>query len=56
MPDTDTVININKYVTLSVDIPFELKDKLKFRAYKENKSIKELVKESLQQYFVDYKE
>lgn len=41
----------NDLVTLSVDIPFTLKDQLKFKAYKENKSIKEIVKAALEEYF-----
>ncbi|HAT7747551.1 TPA: hypothetical protein KKX05_002718 [Legionella pneumophila] len=38
----------NNYVTLSVDIPYELKDKLKFLSYKEKRPIKDLVKEALE--------
>jgi len=49
-------IDNDEYVTLSVDIPYNLKDKLKFRSYKEKKSIKDLVREALEKYFIDYKE
>lgn len=44
------------YVTLSVDVPYDLKDQLKFRSYKEKKSIKDLVKEALEQYFENNKD
>ena len=40
----------DKYITLSVDVPYELKDKLKFYSYKEKKPIKDLVKEALDNY------
>lgn len=40
-------------VTLSVDIPFKLKDKLKFHSYKEKKPIKDLVKDALEEYFIN---
>ena len=56
MSEIDSDINNDEYVTLSVDIPYELKDKLKFCSYKEKKSIKELVKEALEKYFLNYKE
>lgn len=56
MSDNNLSADNDEYVTLSVDIPYILKDKLKFRSYKEKKSIKELVKEALEKYFVDYKE
>ena len=39
-----------QYVTLSVDIPHELKDKLKFLSYKEKRPIKNLVKDALESY------
>lgn len=39
------------YSTITVDIPYELKDKLKFHSYKEKKSIKDIVKEALETYF-----
>lgn len=38
-------------VTLSVDIPYDLKDKLKFYSYKDKKPIKDIVKEALEKYF-----
>lgn len=37
-------------VTLSVDIPFALKDQLKFNSYKEKKPIKDIVKAALEEY------
>lgn len=44
-------INLDeKYVTLGVDIPFGLKDKLKFESYKQGRAIKDLVKEALEKY------
>ena len=56
MSENNSDSNKDEYVTLSVDIPYDLKDKLKFRSYKEKKSIKELVKEALETYFVNHKE
>ncbi len=41
------------YVTLSVDIPYSLKDQLKFKSYKEKKPIKDIVKEALEKYLDD---
>ena len=46
-------ISENTYVTLTVDLPYLLKDKLKFHSYKEKKAIKEIVKEALENYFKD---
>ncbi|HHI9989723.1 TPA: hypothetical protein ACQDQH_002751 [Legionella pneumophila] len=37
-------------VTLSVDIPYELKDRLKFNSYKDKKPIKDIVKAALEEY------
>ena len=45
----------NAYVTLTVDIPYTLKDKLKFSSYKEKKAIKDIVKEALEKYFDEEK-
>ena len=56
MSDNNSGINNDEYVSLTVDIPYSLKDKLKFCSYKEKKSIKDLVKEALEQYFLDMKE
>ena len=45
--------NINdkeRYVTLGVDIPFDLKDKLKFLSYKKGIAIKKIVKDALELY------
>lgn len=54
MPENNNGVTINnKYVTLSVDIPYILKDKLKFCSYKQKKPIKDLVKEALEKYFLD---
>lgn len=50
MTENQSITNNEDFVTLSVDIPFELKDKLKFLSYKEKKSIKDLVKEALEDY------
>lgn len=44
-------IDDSSYVTLTVDIPYVLKDKLKFASYKEKKAIKDIVKEALEKYF-----
>lgn len=46
----------SEYVTLSVEIPYELKDKLKFHSYKEKKSIKDVVREALEKYFLSNEE
>ena len=40
----------DKMVTLSVDIPYELKDRIKFNSYKDKKPIKDIVKEALEEY------
>lgn len=40
-----------KLTTLTVDISYDLKDKLKFESYKSGKTIKNIVKESLEKYF-----
>ena len=37
-------------VTLSVDIPYELKDQLKFNSYKEKKPIKDIVSIAIEDY------
>lgn len=37
-------------VTLSVDIPYELKDQLKFNSYKEKMPIKDIVRVALEEY------
>ena len=39
-----------RYVTLGVDIPFELKDRLKFLSYKKGIAIKKIVKDALELY------
>lgn len=44
-------MNENVNVTLSVEIPYVLKDKLKFASYREKKAIKDLVREALEEYF-----
>ena len=46
-------ISKNEETTITVDIPFDLKDKLKFEAYKTSKKIKEIVKEALEKYFIE---
>ncbi|STX55703.1 Uncharacterised protein [Legionella beliardensis] len=46
---TNTETN-NEIVTLSVDIPYELKDKLKFNSYKEKRAIKDIVRVALEEY------
>lgn len=56
MSDKNSAVNNEKDVSLNVNIPYNLKDKLKFCSYKEKKSIKDLVKEALDKYFADYKE
>ncbi|WP_419421299.1 hypothetical protein ACNVED_15630 (plasmid) [Legionella sp. D16C41] len=40
----------NEIVTLSVDIPYDLKDKLKFNSYKEKRPIKDIVRLALEEY------
>lgn len=42
--------NNNKIVTLSVDIPYELKDQLKFNSYKGKIPIKDIVRIALEEY------
>ena len=56
MSDNNSGMNNDEYATLTVDIPYNLKDKLKFCSYKEKKSIKDLVKEALEKYFLDQDE
>ena len=53
MSDNNVGLNNEEYVALNVHIPCELKDKLKFCSYKEKKSIKDLVREALEQYLLD---
>ena len=48
--------NEDHYVTLTVDVLYDIKDKLKFCSYKEKRSIKDLVGEALEKYFADKKE
>lgn len=43
-------ITNEELVTLSVDIPYQLKDSLKFNSYKEKKPIKDIVREALEEY------
>ena len=52
MAETAPIMNKNEYVTLSVEIPYDLKDKLKFLSYSEKRPIKDLVKEALEEYFL----
>ena len=56
MSDNNLDINDEEYAALNVHIPSNLKDKLKFYSYKEKKSIKDLVREALEKYFIDHKE
>lgn len=44
----------NDIVTLSVDIPYALKDQLKFNSYKEKKPIKDIVRIALEDYLKKY--
>lgn len=44
----------DEYVTLSVEIPYELKDQLKFSSYKDKKPIKDIVRAALEEYFKQY--
>lgn len=46
----------NNYVTLSVDIPYDIKDKLKFLSYKEKRPIKDIVKEALEKFLAEQAE
>lgn len=41
-------------VTLSVDIPYTLKDQLKFNSYKEKKPIKDIVRDALEMYLKEH--
>jgi hypothetical protein len=41
-------------VTLSVDIPYTLKDQLKFNSYKEKKPIKDIVRAALEDYLKEH--
>ena len=50
MSNKETVEEHDKIVTLSVDIPYELKDQLKFNSYKEKKPIKDIVREAIEEY------
>lgn len=56
MSDNNLGLNNEECVALNVHIPCELKDKLKFCSYKEKKSIKDLVREALEQYLSDHDE
>lgn len=40
----------DEYVTLTVDIPLNLKDQLKFCSYKDKKHIKDIVRAALEEY------
>ncbi len=44
----------SEIVTLSVDIPYEVKDQLKFHSYKEKKPIKDIVRIALEEYLKKY--
>lgn len=50
MSNKTSVEEHDELVTLSVDIPYELKDRLKFSSYKDKKPIKDIVKEALEEY------
>lgn len=54
MSDKTNIEPHDEYVTLSVDIPYELKDKLKFNSYKDKKPIKDIVKAALEEYLSKY--
>lgn len=54
MSDKTNIEAQDEYVTLSVDIPYELKDKLKFNSYKDKKPIKDIVKAALEEYLSKY--
>lgn len=56
MSDNNLGLNNEECVALNVHIPCELKDKLKFCSYKEKKSIKDLVREALEKYFLEHDE
>lgn len=47
---SNKIEKIGENVTLSVIIPYEIRDWLKFLSYKDKKSIKEIVKEALEEY------
>lgn len=49
MSNTNTETK-EELVTLSVDIPYALKDQLKFNSYKEKKPIKDIVREAIEVY------
>ena len=55
MSDKNSEVSEGKYVTLSVHISYDLKDRLKFHSYKEKTSIKELVNEALEEYLLKHK-
>lgn len=50
MSKYEDVQNNEDLVTLSVDIPQSLKDRIKFTSYKEKKPIKDIVKDALEEY------
>lgn len=54
MSNTNTE-NKEDLVTLSVDIPYTLKDQLKFNSYKEKKPIKDIVREAIEMYLNEHK-
>tara|TARA_Y100001968_G_C19439954_1_gene761944 strand:- start:1954 stop:2121 length:168 start_codon:yes stop_codon:yes gene_type:complete len=54
MSNKDIVEEHDKIVTLSVDIPYELKDRVKFNSYKDKKPIKDIVREALEEYLKKY--
>lgn len=54
MSDKTNIEAHDEYVTLSVDIPYELKDKLKFNSYIDKKPIKDIVKAALEEYLSKY--
>lgn len=47
-------LEVEEMVTLTVDIPYVLKDQLKFNSYKEKKAIKDIVKDALEEYLKKY--
>jgi hypothetical protein len=54
MYDKNIVEENDSFVTLTVDIPYKLKDQLKFASYKDKKSIKDIVREALKEYLKNY--
>lgn len=50
MSNKEPIQQNDKIVTLSVDIPYALKDRLKFCSYKDKKPIKDIVKEAIEEY------